>query len=123
MDGQSLAAFETRAAAAEQRLAVLEAKLGSSECSRAAWGRVMAIRRSGHACRRPAIPAARVHATWLPARRPAGSASSAVDTTKYVAELLSLKDVLLAAQAEQAALEKRVAEVGAAADPPLPRQA
>lgn len=47
----------------------------------------------------------------------AGSASSsgngAVDTSRYVAELQALQTVLLAAKAEQQALEKRVSEVEA----------
>ncbi|PRW50917.1 MICAL C-terminal [Chlorella sorokiniana] len=69
MDAAALAQFEARAAQAEQRLAVLEAKLAG------------------------------------------GSGSGAVDTSRYVAELQSLKGVLLAAAAEQEALEKRVAEL------------
>lgn len=41
----------------------------------------------------------------------AGSSGGAVDTSRYVAELQALKGVLLAAKAEQEALEKRVGEV------------
>lgn len=70
LDPQALQAFEARAAAAEQRLVVLEAKLGSGSI-----------------------------------------AGGAVDTSKYVAELLALKEVLLAARAEQETLEKRVQEL------------
>ncbi len=43
----------------------------------------------------------------------AGSNGGAVDTSRYVAELQALREVLVAAKAEQEALEKRVGEVGA----------
>ncbi|KAL4419426.1 hypothetical protein ABPG77_006353 [Micractinium sp. CCAP 211/92] len=69
MDAQAVAAFEARAAQAEQRLAVLEQKLA------------------------------------------AGSNGGAVDTSRYVAELQALREVLVAAKAEQEALEKRVGEL------------
>ncbi|KAL4444106.1 hypothetical protein ABPG75_011843 [Micractinium tetrahymenae] len=70
MDAQAVAAFEARAVQAEQRLAVLEQKLGGGS-----------------------------------------SSSGAVDTSRYVAELQALRAVLVAAKAEQEALEKRVAEL------------
>ena len=116
MDASSLAAFENRAAQAEQRLAVLESKLAAGEscwlclccCARPEPAAIQFTPR-----RRPPDPAAAAAAPALPLL-PAGSGSSsggAVDTSRYVAELQSLKAVLLAAKAEQEALEKRVGEV------------
>ncbi|KAL4855330.1 hypothetical protein ACK3TF_004076 [Chlorella vulgaris] len=47
------------------------------------------------------------------ARSASSSGNGAVDTSRYVAELQALQTVLLAAKAEQQALEKRVSEVEA----------
>lgn len=41
-----------------------------------------------------------------------GSGGGGVDAGRYISELKGLRDVLLAARAEQEALEKRVAQVG-----------
>lgn len=71
--------------------------------------------------RRCALAAARRSPSALPLPPPGSIAGGAVDTSKYVAELLALKEVLLAARAEQETLEKRVQEVRAG--PSYSRQA
>jgi hypothetical protein len=112
MDAQSLAAYEARAAQAEQRLAVLESKLAAGQ-----------VHHRNDMQRRPACLAAaaaaialQLNVATLLATAPAGGNSSSgggsVDVSRYVAELQSLKNVLLTAKTEQDALEKCCSEVG-----------
>lgn len=89
MDAQSIAAFEARAAAAEQRLTALEAKLGAS-CS-LVWDKwPSAVLAAASAPRLP--PPTPPHTLPHPAGN-AGSSSGSIDASKYVAELLALKEV------------------------------
>lgn len=129
MDAQSVAAFEARAAQAEQRLAVLEQKLGERCGSMPAACRILGgwsaleinvlhassfLRQPVAACSSSSRPPPASSPRALPSTAAAGGSSGgAVDTSRYVAELQALREVLVAAKAEQEALEKRVGEVGA----------
>lgn len=124
MDAQALASFEARAAQAEQRLAALESKLAAGKWPgpEAQWpppAPAAAPRAAAAPALHPGRAAAAPACCWPPAPLPcltpprAGGSGGggAVDTLRYVAELQSLRTVLLAAKAEQEALEKRVGEV------------
>ncbi len=132
MDQATLAAFEARAASAEQRLAVLEAKLqnGKGESLLAMcripspralpsafselpepWGRAKYSEGSEHtSLLMLKAPLLWAQAYYCSVFVHAGNGNS-VNVSQYVAGLQELRGLLVMAKAEQERLEKELAEV------------
>ena len=85
--------LEQRAAEAESRLAVLESKVGKDHIS--PWLASTNARQSHRRCR------------W----RPAAGGTGSINAAAYVSQLEALREIMVAAKAEQEQLENRVAEL------------